>query len=91
MVSYAFTRLNQTTIIHAWIKLFQSVKHSSKQRKLFLLMLDCIFILGSSCNVDLDSRISCELTAENTCPTYCCQDEDDCYERKGNPFSWITL
>jgi hypothetical protein len=54
-------------------------------------MLDYISISGSSCDIDLDSRISCELTAENTCPTYCCQAEDNCYERKGNPFSWITL
>ena len=43
--------------------------------------------LDSDCDVDFDNRIPCQLTEKKTCPSFCCQDGNDCFKRKGNSFS----
>ena len=47
------------------------------------MILTNYFVLDESCEVESESRIPCELTAKKTCPDFCCDDGQDCYERKG--------
>ena len=47
-----------------------------------------VLILAIGCDVDSDSRISCKMTEQQTCPVYCCNDGDDCYERQGTVEPW---
>merc|ERR1712012_1240989 len=35
------------------------------------------------CDVKLESRVICKLTDGNKCPDYCCNVENQCYERNG--------
>ena len=41
-----------------------------------------MLIIG--CDVEPESKIICKLAAGEKCPDYCCDVENQCYERKGN-------